>query len=192
MVFDVIGEGRPFYVLHGGPQPDASYLRPWLEPLAKGPAAGVQVVLVDHAPGITALEDLEAIRRELGHDRIVLFGHAAGGALAQAYAARHPFVVDTLILCAAPGLPEEILRRVVAPTLILGGRQDDVVTPEECDRVFKAIDDAELVMFERSAHFPFASQPEVFHQLVAGWLERQDARVIALAQRQAATSALPN
>ncbi len=172
LAYEVIGEGRPFYVLHGGPHADASYLRDWLAPLHEI----AQIVLVDHVGGAHALEELEAVRRELGHDRIALFGHAVGGMLAQQYAIEHPLVVDTLLLCGAPGLPDDALRRIGAPTLVMSGRHDDVVGHAECERIFHAIDDAELITFERSGQFPFASQPDVFHHLVRAWLDGQEER----------------
>jgi pimeloyl-ACP methyl ester carboxylesterase len=170
--YEVFGEGRPLYVLHGGPHADSSYLREWLEPLREI----AQIVLVDHVVGAHALEELDAVRRELGHDRIALFGHAVGGMLAQQYALEHPLVVDTLLLCCAPGLPDDSLRRIGAPTLVMGGRHDDVVGHQEFERVFHAIDDAELITFERSGQFPFASQPDVFFQLIRAWLDGQEER----------------
>ena len=36
------------------------------------------------------VSDLEAIRKEIGAERVVLIGHSYGGTLAAAYAASHP------------------------------------------------------------------------------------------------------
>jgi proline iminopeptidase len=50
-----------------------------------------------------AVEDLEALRRALGQDRLFLAGHSWGAMLAMAYAAAHPDRVDRLILIDAGG-----------------------------------------------------------------------------------------
>jgi proline iminopeptidase len=42
--------------------------------------------------------DLEAIRRKIGADKVVLIGHSYGGALAAAYAAAHPEHVAKMVL----------------------------------------------------------------------------------------------
>jgi len=44
------------------------------------------------------VDDLEAIRRLIGADRLVLIGHSYGGALAAAYASAHPEHVAKLVL----------------------------------------------------------------------------------------------
>jgi proline iminopeptidase len=48
--------------------------------------------------------DLEAIRRKIGADRVILIGHSYGGVLAAAYAASHPEHVSKMVL-SSPGDP---------------------------------------------------------------------------------------
>lgn len=48
--------------------------------------------------------DLEELRTAWGHERWTLFGHSSGAALALAYAATHPEVVDALVWCSGTGL----------------------------------------------------------------------------------------
>jgi len=49
-----------------------------------------------------AVRDLEALRVDLGVDRIKIFGFSFGGLIAQAYTAEHPDRVDALVLTGAP------------------------------------------------------------------------------------------
>lgn len=44
------------------------------------------------------IEDVEAFRKYLGLEEIILYGHSYGGMLAQAYACRYPNAIKKLIL----------------------------------------------------------------------------------------------
>jgi proline iminopeptidase len=44
------------------------------------------------------VEDVEALRKHLGLERLMLLGHSHGGVVAQAYAAKHPARVQRLVL----------------------------------------------------------------------------------------------
>lgn len=50
------------------------------------------------------IEDIERIRRILGHDKIILMGHSFGGLIATLYASRYPEHVKALILVAPANL----------------------------------------------------------------------------------------
>jgi proline iminopeptidase len=117
LFFTTYGTGRPVLVMHGGLGFDHSYFRPWLDDLAG--EAGAQLIFYDHRgngrsarpddwTGVTHetfVEDADALRAELGHERITLFGHSYGGFLAMEYALRHQDRLDGLILsCTAPAL----------------------------------------------------------------------------------------
>lgn len=102
------GSGAPVLVVHGGPVLDHGYLVEPLRPLAashrlvfydqrlSGRSAGV----VDSASVRleTFVEDIEAIRSELGLGRVHLVGHSWGGLLAMLYATRHADRLRSLIL----------------------------------------------------------------------------------------------
>lgn len=106
---DVVGEGPPLLLMHGGLGFDHSYFRPWLDPLG----SDFQLIYYDHRGNGRSgepedwsavdhamwAEDADALREELGHERIVLFGHSYGGFLALEYALRHPERLSGLILC---------------------------------------------------------------------------------------------
>jgi proline iminopeptidase len=114
--YEVVGEGAPIVVVHGGPGLDHNYLRPGLDVLA----ASTALIYYDQrgtgrsgAPldgeniNLEAfLEDIEALRLALGHDRITVLGHSYGGLIAMAYAMAHPDRTRALILMASvePGI----------------------------------------------------------------------------------------
>jgi proline-specific peptidase len=97
----------PLIALHGGPAAGELYMRPYA-----GLAADRQVVLYDQGGcGRSArmadlsrytldyyVAELDALRRHLGFDKIVLLGHSWGGILAPAYAAAHPDHVAALVI----------------------------------------------------------------------------------------------
>ena len=118
LYFDVEGPGlaaegsdlveRPVVMaLHGGPGGDHVSLRDGLAPLSDA----AQWVYVDHrGSGRSAaadpatytldqnIDDIDALREYLGHDRISVLGVSYGGMVAQGYAIRYPQRVTNLIL----------------------------------------------------------------------------------------------
>jgi proline iminopeptidase len=55
----------------------------------------------------TCLDDLEALRRALGHERWVVGGHSAGADLALAYALTHPERVRALLYLSGTGVQDD-------------------------------------------------------------------------------------
>jgi len=101
------GAAATLVVVHGGPGLDESYL--W--PLAWLAAPDRRVVFYDQrgAGGSTRpasgdyglaaqVADLDAVRRELGAERVHLVAHSWGTVVALAYAEAHPDAVASLIL----------------------------------------------------------------------------------------------
>jgi len=106
----------PVIFLHGGPGvPDMKEDSEYFGRLAK---SGFDVYVYDEVGtgrssrlsdprGYTLghdAADLEAIREEIGAERVVLIGHSYGGTLAAAYAASHPNRVERMVL-SFPGDP---------------------------------------------------------------------------------------
>jgi pimeloyl-ACP methyl ester carboxylesterase len=101
------GEGKPLICLPGGPMQASVYL---------GDLGGLPAHLVRldlRGTGDSAVpadpstyrcdkqvDDVEALRKHLGHDRIDLLGHSAGGSLAVLYATHYPNRVGRLVLVA--------------------------------------------------------------------------------------------
>ena len=94
------------FIIHGGPGGDHSSFKPVMSPLAER----MQLVYFDHRgqgrsargdPGKYTLdenvEDMEALRRQLGLGAIVSIGTSYGGMVALAHAARYPASVSHLI-----------------------------------------------------------------------------------------------
>ncbi|MEV0173638.1 alpha/beta hydrolase [Streptomyces sp. NPDC050803] len=119
------GEGNPLVVLPGGPMRASAYLGD-----LGGLAARRRLVRLDlrgtgdsEAPADPAtyrcdrlVDDVEALRAQLGLDRMDLLAHSAGGSLAMLYAARHPHRIRRLVLVTAnpwalgtPATPEDRL-----------------------------------------------------------------------------------
>lgn len=102
----VVGQGYPLLLMHGGPGLDHTSLLP-LEPLA----AQFTLIFYDHRcngrsegtpissmtfENLTA--DAEALRQALGFDRWAVLGHSFGGNVALEYALRYPQSLSHLIL----------------------------------------------------------------------------------------------
>ncbi len=109
LFYTIRGQGTPMMMMHGGPGLDHTYFLPWFDALCdrmefiyfdqrmngrserpKDPAG------VTHA---TWAADADALRAELGYDRIILFGHSYGGGLALEYALNYGDHLDGLVLC---------------------------------------------------------------------------------------------
>jgi pimeloyl-ACP methyl ester carboxylesterase len=107
LAYHRVGEGDVLLCLPGGPMQASAYLGD-----LGGLSAHRSLVLLDlRGTGDSAVpadpasyrcdrlvDDVEALRVELGRDRIEVLGHSAGGALAVLYAERHPDRIDRLAL----------------------------------------------------------------------------------------------
>jgi proline iminopeptidase len=250
------------FVIHGGPGGDHSYYKPWLSPLADK----MQLVYIDHrGQGRSArgpretytlennVEDLEALRKYLGLDKIVLLGASYGGMVALSYAVRYPQNVSHLLaivttphsgfldrakeILAERGTDEQRavaeklwagtfeddealrhffkvmgpmyslkydaekaneeltrsifsadainegfggflrtydvtsdLHRISAPTLVIGATYDWICAPEFSEEIASKIPNADLRIFERSAHSVITDENEAFLDAVRGFI----------------------
>ena len=107
LAYHTIGTGRPLVCVPGGPMRASAYLGDF-----GGLSARRALVLLDlrgtgdsEVPVDRAsyrcdrqVDDIEALRFELGLDRLDLAGHSGGATLAVLYAARYPDRVDRLVL----------------------------------------------------------------------------------------------
>ena len=66
----------------------------------------------------------------------------------------------------------EHLGRIKAPTRVVAGAQDPVITPEVAASLADAIPDAELVVLHDASHLANADRPEAFNTAVRDHLER--------------------
>lgn len=112
--YETIGKGSPIVLLSGGPGFSPDYLRPVAERLSKTHAA---VLFHQRGTGKSAIEkydatsmdlkklvaDLDALRRELKQEKLVLVGHSFGGILSMMYAREHPERIAALALIDSGG-----------------------------------------------------------------------------------------
>jgi proline iminopeptidase len=130
---EVIGDGYPLLLMHGGPGADHWSLRPF-----RSCADQFTLIFYDHrcngrsgAPvssmtweNLTA--DADALRRRLGFDRWAVLGHSFGGHVALEYALRYPDSLSHLVLLDTGGdsqwsrerAPEILAQRGYSPRTV--------------------------------------------------------------------------
>ncbi len=106
--YEVRGRGDPILVVHGGPGLDHSYLRPGLDVFdtrytliyydqrgtgRSSTEIGPETIRLD-----AFVEDIEALREALGHERIHLLTHSFGSRIGISYVQRYPERVSSLVL----------------------------------------------------------------------------------------------
>src|SRR5258705_237062 len=158
-----LGQGRAMMVLHGGLGFDHTYFRPFLDPLADE----LRLVYLDHpghgrsgGPPIVPLYFVRfdpQIAADL--DRV---GSYSGAALHRAFSD----LVPSYNVASR-------LAEIRVPTLILSGRHDWITPPAHGgERLQRGIPGSELVVFERSGHYPFIEEQPAFLSAVRGWVSR--------------------
>ena len=65
------------------------------------------------------------------------------------------------------------LGEIRTPTLILVGRHDFICPPSRAKIMHEGIPGSELVVFERSGHFPYLEEPDTYFRTIRGWLGRR-------------------
>nr|WP_281387047.1 alpha/beta fold hydrolase [Jiangella mangrovi] len=105
--------GPPVVVLAGGAARHPVYLgdlaglaerHPLVVPHLRGIGSSPAPVEPEAGSYWRQADDLEALRRHLGQDRLIVAGHSAGTRLAVAYAVRHPDRVAALVLVTPPSV----------------------------------------------------------------------------------------
>ncbi len=123
--YDRIGSGPTLLFLHGGFGMDASYFRPYLDPLAqKFDCIFLDVRGNGHSDPMPAETitmdqitiDLEEMRTHLGIETWTVVGHSGGGLVAEAYALAHPDATHRVILLGSFGrIPFKAPEWIAAP-----------------------------------------------------------------------------
>ncbi len=136
---NVVGQGYPLLLMHGGPGLDHTSLLPF-RPCAErftlvyydhrcnGRSEGADVSSMTWE-NLTA--DAEALRQALGFDRWAVLGHSFGGMVALEYALRYPQSVSHLILMDTGGearwpqqnAPELLEKRGYSPAAVQAARR---------------------------------------------------------------------
>ncbi len=107
LYYETIGLGTPFLVMHGGLGVDHTYFRPLLDQFGdifqityydqRGHGRSKEVS-VDSINYEQLADDANNLRETLGHDKMGIIGHSAGGFVALHYALRHQKHLSYLIL----------------------------------------------------------------------------------------------
>jgi proline iminopeptidase len=272
--YELIGAGTPVMVMHGGGL-DHESLRPWLAPLGDqgelifydqyGLGRSDRPADYSGITNDTWVEQAEALRQFLGHEKILVLGHSYGGYIALEYALKYParvaglvlvstaavldYAADVLAEAAARSSPEQFeavmalfhhpaavsatraavspprtdddlaklwravlpvytwslapsaaeqllgpvvfsagghnyqvdvllprydvsarLAEIAVPVLVMTGAKDFITTPAAARRIQAGIRDSELFIFERSGHFPYVEERELFLREIRSWL----------------------
>ena len=106
--YEIIGQGPPLMIVHGGPGASHDYFLPYLLPLARhnklvfiDERGSGRSQKLDEPSGYTVenmVKDVEDVRRELDLGKISLLGHSYGGVLAEAYALKYQQNLTHLVL----------------------------------------------------------------------------------------------
>lgn len=106
--YEVVGDGDPVIVVHGGPGLDHNYLRPGLDILGnrlelayydqRGTGRSTTEIGPETINIRAFLDDIEALREALGHDRVHILTHSFGSRIGLAYARSYPERVRSLVL----------------------------------------------------------------------------------------------
>lgn len=124
-----------------------------------------------------ALLNLPATDREMAHNQLAiapLAFHPANVQLANRVLTKT--ALERRGECAQPTTRSGLqvrsrLGEISAPTLILTGREDFFCPPIQAERMHRGIPGSEVVIFERSGHYPFAEKSPAFQETVRAWLE---------------------
>lgn len=108
LFYEIIGEGEPLVIVHGGPGLDHTYFLPQMEVLAgkyrlifyDQRACGKSSIKVDSSliSMDQFVEDLESLRKFFKLEKMSLFGHSFGGLIAMRYAIKYPENLKSLLL----------------------------------------------------------------------------------------------
>ncbi|MFX1477905.1 MAG: alpha/beta fold hydrolase [Promethearchaeota archaeon] len=66
----------------------------------------------------------------------------------------------------------EDLSKITAPTLIIGGKGDAIVPVSQVKRLHENIRNSEIYLFEKSGHYPFLEEPELFINIILKWFNK--------------------
>lgn len=151
--------GEPTVVLHGGPGLGSSYLLPQMEQLGQFTKAyfydqrGTGLSVADDSwydnPLQTYVQDLEALRLELGFERINLVAHSWGSILASLYTLAYPQHVNKLVyITPVPISSQHYLDFVQYRTEIIN-RDKDILDPIRQSQAFIDGDPETVIKYYR-------------------------------------------
>lgn len=135
------GKGEPVIFLAGGPGLNAIYMQPVWQKLSENfrciilnqRGTGSSLIPVVNRASLSMdnyVNDIEALRKHLGLDKLTLLGHSWGGMLAMVYLAKEPGRVKKMVLLDSGG-PD------TAFTSVFGTNFNKNLTKEDRDEIRK-------------------------------------------------------
>lgn len=192
--YEVVGNGDPIIVVHGGPGLDHEYLQPGLDALGtrhtlvyydqRGTGRSTAELTESAISFDRFIQDIDELREALGYEEVSVLGHSFGTLLAIEYARRYPDRTRALILM-NPVEPGSRFREETA-TRQTERLTDEVATEMEALRAsegFQARDPATLSRFYRLAFRSIMKEPDRVDELdldLAGTTARQGQDVAQL------------
>lgn len=86
-----------------------------------------------------------------------------------------PTALESAVNAVSPDY-NDMLRQVVAPTLVIGARHDTLMPAYGPPLVARLIPNGRVVWVERSGHLPMVERPEVYHRLLREFLTDENQR----------------
>ena len=123
LYFRIFGKGEPLLAVHGGPGLNHTYFLPHLESLSKDftvilydeRACGRSVIPDTDSLGLKFfVDDIDAIRKDLGLEKINILGHSWGAIPVVRYGIDYPEKVKSMVLCNAVALSHEFDSEIAA------------------------------------------------------------------------------
>lgn len=158
LFYEVVGSGDPIIVVHGGPGLDHAYLQPGLDVLSRryqliyydqrGTGRSTADLTEESINLERFVDDIDALRESLGHDRVTVLAHSFGSLIGLRYAMRYPDRLTALVLM-----------NPVEP-----GSRFQAATGERAQSRRTAEDSAELAALTASESFA-ARDPETLSQV---------------------------
>eukprot|EP01135_Chromosphaera_perkinsii_P004522 Nk52_evm16s287 gene=Nk52_evmTU16s287 len=81
------------------------------------------------------------------------------------------FLRQTKATAVRPNLLKDLGERVTYPTLVIGGRNDKIVEPDEVFELAKAIPNSQFTLLDRCGHMSPIERPAEVFKLMANWLK---------------------
>ena len=172
-------DGLPVILLHGMKfQAETWRELGTLDTLGK---AGLRVLALD-MPGfgksaaseVSPSEVLKRLYRQLGLHKAVLIGPSMGGRIALEFAIAQPELIAGLVLVGAVGVEENRadLSKIIAPTLIIWGEDDQVSPLANSDILLAELSRAERQIYPQAPHPCYLQQRERWHQSLTTFFQQ--------------------
>jgi proline iminopeptidase len=118
--FQEFGNGIPILIINGGPGMSSEGFIPLAKKLSKSNktilfdqrGTGLSTLIKIDSSTVTMdllVDDMEVLRKHLGIDKWILFGHSFGGILAYNYTSKHPHRVLAMIQSSSAGMDTSFL-----------------------------------------------------------------------------------